>query len=183
MITANNDKTLKYFFIVLILIIGGFFLGFFLFNNRYRFMYFDIIRYLPFRFNCIAMNSFDATIKDSKLKEQYTWFDDPMADSLVPKNVHMKFRSALHMMKAVNHHWPNFHKKSYRLTYQTSCSYTGKQGTNLYTGFVRFLDTNHSWVPKLGRIRVAGSQGRMLDLKYLHLSHTVFSAFNKVSFQ
>ena len=134
------------------------------FDDRYRFMYFDVIRYLPFRFDFIAMKSFDATIKDSKLKEQYTWFDDPMADSLVPKNVHMKFRSALHMMKAVNHHWPNFHKKSYRLTYQTSCSYTGKQGTNLYTGSVRFLDTNHLWVPKLGRIRVAGSQGRMLDL-------------------
>lgn len=33
MITANNDKALKYFFIALILVIGGLFLGFFLFNT------------------------------------------------------------------------------------------------------------------------------------------------------
>lgn len=132
------------------------------FDVRYRFMYFDVIRYIPFKFDFIAMKSYDATIKDSQLKNHYEWFDDERADSLVPKNVHMKFRSALHMMKTVNHHWPNFHKKGYRLAYQTSCSYTGKQVTNLYTGSVRFLDVNHLWIPKLGRIRVAGSQDRLL---------------------
>ena len=133
------------------------------FSCRYSFAYFDVIRFLPFRWNRIVMKQFDSQIKDSKLKEYYEWFDDPRADSLVPKNVHMKFRSALHMMKKVNHHWPNYHKKGYRLTYQTSCSYTGKQGTTLFTGSVRFLDINHLWVPKLGRIRVSGSQGRLIE--------------------
>lgn len=107
-----------------------------LFGIRYRKAYWDIIRFLPLRLNWLVMKEIDAHIKDSQLKHHYPWFDSKLTDSLVAKNVHMKFRTALHMMKKVNHHWPNFHKKGYRLTYQTSCSYTGKQGTNLFTGSV-----------------------------------------------
>lgn len=133
------------------------------FGIRYRKAYWDVIRFLPFRLNWLVIKEIDAQIKDSQLKHHYPWFDNKLTDSLVAKNVHMKFRTALHLMKVTGNSWPNFHKKGYRLTYQTSCSYTGKQGTNLFTGSVRFLDVNHLWVPKLGRIRVAGSQKRILD--------------------
>ena len=129
---------------------------------RYVSMYWDIIRFLPYRFDWIWAKWVDKQIKDSQLKIVYPWMNKDLSDSMVPKNVHMKFRSALHMMKLVNHHWPNFHKKGYRRTYQTSCSYTGKQATTPFTGSVRFLDGHYLHVPKLGRIRVAGSQFRIL---------------------
>lgn len=132
------------------------------FSCRYCFAYWHVIRFLPFIFDRIVMKQMDSQIKDSKLKDVYTWMNKPYVDSLVAKNVHMKFKAALHMMKLVNHHWPAFHKKGYRLTYQTSCSYTGKQATTLFTGSVRFLNEHYLHVPKLGRIRVAGSQARLL---------------------
>lgn len=132
-------------------------------NVKYHRAYWDVIRYLPFRLNWIVMKQIDVQIKDKDLKHHYEWFDSKLVDSLVAKNVHKKFASALHMMKETRNWRPNFHKKGYRLTYQTSCSYRGDQGTNLFTGSVHFIDESHLWVPKLGKIRVAGSQLRILQ--------------------
>lgn len=106
----------------------------------------------------------DSLFRDSQLTQIYPWINTKLIDSMVPKNVHKKYASALHLMKQIGNGWPNFHKKSYRLTYQTSCSYPGKTKTTLFTGSIRFLDINHLKLPKLGRIRVAGSQKRILDL-------------------
>lgn len=142
-------------------------------NIKYHRAYWDVIRYLPFRLHWIVFNQVDAQIKDKDLKRRYTWFDSPLTDSLVAKNVHKKFKTALHMMRATGNWRPNFHKKGYRLTYQTSGSYTGKQATTLFTGSVHFIDSHHLWLPKIGKVRVAGSQQRLIVRKQLMRIGTV----------
>ena len=134
------------------------------FSCKYRRAYWDVINMMELRFHLINWQLFQATLKDKQIKEIYPWFKDPLTDSLVPKTVRIKFRKALHMMKVVNHHWPSFHKKSYQLSYQTSCSYIGGRPTDLVSGSVYFMDHHHIRVPKIGRIRVAGSQQRIFDL-------------------
>lgn len=65
------------------------------FGIRYRKAYWDVIRFLPFRLNWLVMKEIDNQIKDSQLKHYYPWFNSQLTDSLVAKNVHMKFRTAL----------------------------------------------------------------------------------------
>ena len=53
-------------------------------------------------------------------------------------------------------------QKSYRWRYQTNCQYPGQKTALLTNGTVCFLDNSHVKVPKIGRLRVAGSQARLL---------------------
>lgn len=57
---------------------------------------------------------------------------------------------------------PKFHRKSYRWRYQTNYQYSGQKNALLTNGTVCFLDHRHVKVPKIGRLRVAGSQSRLL---------------------
>ncbi|TLQ32084.1 transposase, partial [Limosilactobacillus fermentum] len=57
---------------------------------------------------------------------------------------------------------PKFHRKSYHWRYQTNCQYPGQKNALLTNGTVCFLDNSHVKVPKIGLLRVAGSQARLL---------------------
>lgn len=52
---------------------------------------------------------------------------------------------------------PMFHKKSYTVKYQTNCQYTKNDKMTLFYGTACFLDKKHIKLPKLGRLRVSGS--------------------------
>ena len=60
---------------------------------------------------------------------------------------------------------PKFHKKSYRLSYQTNAQYGKNSSMDVYSASVRFLDKKHVQIPKLGRLRVAGSHQRIINKK------------------
>ncbi|NEF92922.1 RNA-guided endonuclease InsQ/TnpB family protein, partial [Ligilactobacillus murinus] len=60
---------------------------------------------------------------------------------------------------------PNYHKKSYRQSYQTNCQYGKNKSMDMFSGSVRFIDKKHIQMPKLGKLRVSGSYRRILDKK------------------
>ncbi len=58
---------------------------------------------------------------------------------------------------------PTFHKRSYARSYQTNAHY--KPGATCMTDCnVRFIDLHHLKVPKLGVVKVSGSQKRVYEL-------------------
>ncbi|MEE6665777.1 transposase, partial [Limosilactobacillus fermentum] len=57
---------------------------------------------------------------------------------------------------------PKFHRKSYVWRYQTNCQYLKQKAAYLTNGTIRFEDSKHVIVPKLGRLRVKGSHQRVL---------------------
>ena len=60
---------------------------------------------------------------------------------------------------------PKFHKKGYYLSYQTNAQYGKGAKMDVYSATVKFLDHKHIKLPKLGRLRVAGSHRRIIDRK------------------
>ncbi|MEE5989035.1 transposase, partial [Ligilactobacillus equi] len=60
---------------------------------------------------------------------------------------------------------PKFHKKGYAEKYQTNAQYGKKATMDMYSASVKFLDTKHIQIPKLGRLRISGSHRRILDNK------------------
>lgn len=106
-------------------------------------------------------------LTDAQQSKAISWMIDnrSLQDSLMPKQCQKTYRSAWQLHKQVSQvAVPTYHKKSYHISYQTACLYSSKQSTQLWYGSVRFLDQSHMIVPKIGRIRVAGSIQRILDL-------------------
>lgn len=90
--------------------------------------------------------------------------EDKRIDSLTKANAIQNYQKAWAAFRKVHTTGvPKFHRKSYRWRYQTNCQYSGKRKALMTNGSVCFLDNNHVKVPKIGRLRVAGSQSRLLD--------------------
>lgn len=92
------------------------------------------------------------------LSNHYQYMQDNDIDSLTKANAAQNHRSAWKMYQSLyGSGTPMFHKKSYAVKYQTNSQYTKNDEMNLFNGTVCFLDKKHIKLPKLGRLRVSGS--------------------------
>ena len=100
------------------------------------------------------------------MSNHYQYMQDKRIDSLAKNNAARNYQKAWKMYRKVHKTGiPKFHKKSYRLSYQTSCQYNKNKPIDMFSGSVRFTDKKHIQIPKLGRLRVSGSYRRILDKK------------------
>ena len=100
------------------------------------------------------------------LSNHYQYMQDKNIDSLAKANAIQNYQKAWKMFRKVHSSGtPKFHKKSYRLSYQTNAQYRKNDKMDVYSANVKFLDKNHIKLPKLGRLRIAGSYQRIIDNK------------------
>lgn len=78
-------------------------------------------------------------------------------------NAKANYQAAWANMKERHTGVPAFHKKSYEQSYQTNNHYA-KDKNGMYRCNIRIEDKTHIILPKLGRIRIAGSKKRILQL-------------------
>ena len=98
-----------------------------------------------------------------QMSNHYQFLEDKRIDSLTKANAIQNYRKAWNAFRKVHAtDVPKFHQKSYHWRYQTNCQYPGQKNTLLTNGTVCFLDNSHVKVPKIGLLRVAGSQARLL---------------------
>ena len=100
------------------------------------------------------------------MSNHYPYMQDKNIDSLAKANAIQNYQKAWKMFRKVHRTGtPKFHKKGYRLSYQTNAQYGKGAKMDVYSATVKFLDNKHIKLPKLGRLRVAGSHRRILDKK------------------
>ena len=100
------------------------------------------------------------------MSNHYPYMQDKNIDSLAKANAIQNYQKAWKIFRKVHSSGtPKFHKKSYRLSYQTNAQYGKGTKMDVYSATVRFLDKNHVKLPKLGRLRVSGSHRRIIDHK------------------
>lgn len=98
-----------------------------------------------------------------QMSNHYQFLEDERIDSLTKANAIQNYRKAWNAFRKVHATGvPKFHRKSYHWRYQTNCQYPGQKTALLTNGTVCFLDNSHVKVPKIGLLRVAGSQARLL---------------------
>lgn len=98
------------------------------------------------------------------LSNHYQFLEDQRIDSLTKANAIRNYHKAWHAFHKVHTAGvPKFHRKGYAWKYQTNCQYLHQKKALMTNGTVRFLDTKHVQVPKLGRLRVSGSHQRLLN--------------------
>ena len=98
-----------------------------------------------------------------QMSNHYQFLEDKRIDSLTKANAIQNYRKAWNAFRKVHTAGvPKFHRKSYCWRYQTNCQYPGQKTALLTNGTVCFLDNSHVKVPKIGQLRVAGSQARLL---------------------
>ena len=98
-----------------------------------------------------------------QMSNHYQFLEDKRIDSLTKANAIQNYRKAWNAFRKVHATGvPKFHRKSYHWRYQTNCQYPGQKTALLTNGTVCFLDNSHVKVPKIGLLRVAGSQARLL---------------------
>ena len=100
------------------------------------------------------------------MSNHYPYMQDKNIDSLAKANAIQNYQKAWKMFRKVHRTGtPKFHKKGYRLSYQTNAQYGKGAKMDVYSATVKFLDNKHIKLPKLGRLRVAGSHRRIIDHK------------------
>lgn len=100
------------------------------------------------------------------MSNHYPYMQDKNIDSLAKANAIQNYQKAWKMFRKVHRTGtPKFHKKGYRLSYQTNAQYSKGTKMDVYSATVKFLDNKHIKLPKLGRLRVAGSHRRIIDHK------------------
>ena len=100
------------------------------------------------------------------MSNHYPYMQDKNIDSLAKANAIQNYQKAWKMFRQVHRTGtPKFHKKGYRLSYQTNAQYGKSAKMDVYSATVKFLDNKHIKLPKLGRLRVAGSHRRIIDKK------------------
>lgn len=98
-----------------------------------------------------------------QMSNHYQFLEDKRIDSLTKANAIQNYRKAWNAFRKVHATGvPKFHRKSYHWRYQTNCQYPGQKIALLTNGTVCFLDNSHVRIPKIGLLRVAGSQARLL---------------------
>ncbi|AXH07734.1 transposase [Limosilactobacillus fermentum] len=98
-----------------------------------------------------------------QMSNHYQFLEDKRIDSLTKANAIQNYRKAWNAFRKVHATGvPKFHRKSYHWRYQTNCQYPGQKTALLTNGTICFLDNSHVKVPKIGLLRVAGSQARLL---------------------
>ena len=98
-----------------------------------------------------------------QMSNHFQFLEDKRIDSLTKANAIQNYHKAWNAFRKVHATGvPKFHRKSYHWRYQTNCQYPGQKTALLTNGTVCFLDNSHVKVPKIGLLRVAGSQARLL---------------------
>ena len=98
-----------------------------------------------------------------QMSNHYQFLEDKRIDSLTKANAIQNYQKAWNAFRKVHTAGvPKFHRKNYRWRYQTNCQYPWQKTALLTNGTVCFLDNSHVKVPKIGLLRVAGSQARLL---------------------
>ena len=98
-----------------------------------------------------------------QMSNHFQFLEDKRIDSLTKANAIQNYHKAWNAFRKVHATGvPKFHRKSYHWRYQTNCQYPGQKTALLTNGTVCFLDNSHIKVPKIGLLRVAGSQARLL---------------------
>lgn len=99
-----------------------------------------------------------------QMSNHFQFLEDKHIDSLAKANAIQNYQKAWNAFRKVhNTGIPKFHHKSYTWRYQTNCQYLGQKTALLTNGTVCFLDNRHVKVPKIGRLRIKGSQQRLLN--------------------
>ena len=106
-------------------------------------------------------------LRKKKLSKYYSYMSVNDVDSLAVAQAKRNYNAAWNMFKKIHSSGvPKYHKKGVSDSYQTSCTYTTenkkKGNCTPFSGSVRFLDTKHVQLPKLGRIRISGSSYRKI---------------------
>ncbi|MET0041553.1 RNA-guided endonuclease InsQ/TnpB family protein [Limosilactobacillus fermentum] len=98
-----------------------------------------------------------------QMSNHFQFLEDKRIDSLTKANAIQNYHKAWNAFRKVHTVGvPKFHRKSYVWRYQTNCQYLKQKAAYLTNGTVRFEDSKHVIVPKLGRLRVKGSHQRIL---------------------
>lgn len=102
--------------------------------------------------------------KAKEMSNHYQFLEDRRIDSLAKANAIQNYRKAWNTFSKVHTAGvPKFHRKGYRWSYQTNCQYPGQKFALMTNGTIRFTDMKHVKVPKIGQLRVSGSQQRLLN--------------------
>ena len=98
-----------------------------------------------------------------QMSNHFQFLEDKRIDSLTKANAIQNYHKAWNAFRKVHTAGvPKFHRKSYVWRYQTNCQYLKQKEAYLTNGTVRFEDSKHVIVPKLGWLRVKGSHQRVL---------------------
>lgn len=107
---------------------------------------------------CEEIDHLHYLLSVKNLTNHFQFMNDQRIDSLAKANAVQNYRKAWNMFSKIHHAGtPKFHKKDYTEHYQTNCQYTKYDKSTLFSGTARFVDAHHIKVPKLGRLRVSGS--------------------------
>ena len=99
-----------------------------------------------------------------QMSNHFQFLEDKRIDSLAKANAIQNYYKAWKAFRKVHGTGvPKFHRKGYVWRYQTNCQYRKQKTALLTNGTVRFEDRKHIVIPKLGRLRIKGSQRRLLN--------------------
>lgn len=104
-------------------------------------------------------------LRKKKLSKYYSYMNLKDVDSHNIAQAKRCYAAAWNIFKKVHSSGvPKYHKKGVNDSYQTSCLYTTEdkkiENCTPFSGLIRFLDMKHVKLPKLGKIRISGSNYR-----------------------
>lgn len=94
--------------------------------------------------------------KHRNIRDKYEFLCAKEIDSLAIANAIQNYKKAWRNYHQFGYGIPTFHKKRNDWSYQTNCTYHGTEEAYLDNGSVRFIDTKHVKLPKLGNVKVSG---------------------------
>lgn len=104
------------------------------------------------------INQLESRKNMRNLSNHYQYMYDCNVDSLAKANANQNYQKAWKMyLNLYGSDTPTFHKKDYTAKYQTNNLYHINDKMTLFSGSACFLDKKHIKLPKLGRLRVSGS--------------------------
>ena len=112
---------------------------------------------------CITVNQQRINQLESRknmrnLSNHYVYMQNADIDSLAKANASQNYQKAWKMYQNLyGSGIPQFHKKSYSVKYQTNCQYAKNDVMTLFSGSACFVDRKHIKLPKIGKLRVSGS--------------------------
>lgn len=107
------------------------------------------------------INQLEARKNMRNLSNHYVYMQNKDIDSLAKANASQNHQKAWNMYQNLyGSGIPQFHKKTNSVKYQTNCQYTKDDKMTLFSGTACFLDEKHIKLPKLGRLRISGSNYR-----------------------
>lgn len=108
--------------------------------------------------------------KHRNIRDKYEFLRAKEIDSLAIANAVQNYKKAWKNYHQIGYGKPTFHKKRSDWSYQTNCTYHGTEEAYLDNGSVRFIDTKHVKLPKLGNVRISGLRPVIKDRLLKHVS-------------